>query len=119
MLRKVGAFALAAAFATATVGVAFADSAQHGALAPGKPASVKQAAMWWMQPHWVWIAGIGWVAIGFGLAASGSHQGMVGTTTTCPFSGCPTPPNNGGTTTTTTTPPTTTTTTTTTTTGSH
>ena len=103
MLKKVGAFALAGALAVASVGAAYAENAQQGALAPGKAASVKQAQDLWMQPHWVWIAGVGFVLIGFGLTVTGDHAGTVGSTTTCPLSGCPvTPPPTTTTSTTTT-----------------
>jgi len=79
MVRKIGTVALASALLLSTGGVAFAGSDQ-AALAPGKPAGVKQAAL--HAPLWIWIAGIGFVALGVGLVASGNGNGTSGGSTT-------------------------------------
>ena len=81
MLRKFGAVALASALLASTGSAAFAASASdHAALAPGKPAGVREAAM--RAPMWVWIAGVGFVALGIGLIASGNGNGHSGGSTT-------------------------------------
>lgn len=98
MYRQFGAVALAASMFVSSTAFA-AGSANQGALPAGKVASVKQA-QWWRAPHWVWIAGVGFVAIGIGLVVSGNGHGTVGSTNTCPFSGCPVPPSPPPTTTT-------------------
>jgi hypothetical protein len=77
MLRKFGALALAAAMLASTSSVALADQA---ALAPGKPAGVHEAAA--RAPLWVWVAGVGFVALGVGLVISGSGNGHSGGSTT-------------------------------------
>lgn len=80
MLRKAGS----ALVALAMMGSVPALAAQggQGALAPGKAAGVHKAQMMEM-PHYVWIAGVGLVLIGLGVAASGgsSHNAVV--TTSC------------------------------------
>ncbi len=81
MLRKIGAAALASALLVSTGTAAFAAPASdQAALAPGKPAGVREAAM--HAPLWIWIAGIGFVALGVGLVASGSGNGHSGGSTT-------------------------------------
>ena len=81
MLRKIGAVALASALLASTGSAAFAASASdQAALAPGKPAGVKEAAH--RAPMWVWIAGVGFVALGTGLVMSGSGNGHSGGSTT-------------------------------------
>jgi hypothetical protein len=78
MLRKIGAAALAGALlASSSAALAASDEA---ALAPGKPAGVKEAAM--RAPMWVWIAGVGFVALGVGLVWSGNGNGHSGGSTT-------------------------------------
>jgi hypothetical protein len=79
MVRKLGAVALASALLLSSGTAAFAASDQ-AALAPGKPAGVKQAAL--HAPLWIWIAGIGFVAIGIGFLASGNGNGSSGGSTT-------------------------------------
>ena len=49
-------------------------------LPPGKAAGVKEAAL--HAPLWVWIAGIGFVALGVGLVASGNKNGVTTPSTT-------------------------------------
>ena len=49
-------------------------------LPPGKAAGVKEAAI--HAPLWVWIAGIGFVALGVGLIASGNSKTVVTTSGT-------------------------------------
>jgi hypothetical protein len=78
MSQKLGRVALASALLLAATAPSFA--ADQAALAPGKPAGVKQAAL--RAPLWVWIAGIGFVALGIGLVASGNSNGSSGGSST-------------------------------------
>ncbi|MEI9889045.1 MAG: hypothetical protein WDN08_21590 [Rhizomicrobium sp.] len=80
MLRKIGAVALASALlvSTGTAAVA-ASTSDQAALAPGKAAGVREAAH--RAPMWVWIAGVGFVALGIGLVASGNGNGSSSGTT--------------------------------------
>jgi len=81
MLRKYVAVALASALLVTSGSAAFAAPASdQAALAPGKPAGVREAAM--RAPLWVWIAGVGFVALGVGLVASGNGNGHSGGSTT-------------------------------------
>ncbi len=80
MSHKLGNLALAAALLVSSSVGAFAASADHPALAPGKPAGVKEAAL--RAPIWVWVAGVGFVALGIGLVASGNGNGSSSGTTT-------------------------------------
>ena len=80
MSQKLGAVALASALLISSAVSAFAADADHAALAPGKAAGVKEAAM--RAPLWVWIAGIGFVALGVGLVASGNGNGHSAGSTT-------------------------------------
>lgn len=77
MHRKLGAVALASALFIA--GSASAFAADQSALAPGKPAGVKQAAM--IHPVWIWVVGIGFVAGGLAFAAAGNSNGHSGGST--------------------------------------
>jgi Mn2+/Fe2+ NRAMP family transporter len=79
MLRKIGAVALASTMLLSTTS-AFAASSDQAALAPGKAAGVHEAAL--HAPLWIWIAGIGFVALGVGLLASGNGSGHSGGTST-------------------------------------
>lgn len=79
MVRKIGAVALASALLVSSGTAAFAASDQ-AALAPGKPAGVKEAAH--RAPLWIWIAGVGFVALGIGLVMSGNGNGHSGGSTT-------------------------------------
>jgi hypothetical protein len=78
MLRKFGAAALASAMLFSTTS-AFAASDQ-AALAPGKAAGVHEAAL--HAPLWIWVAGVGFVALGVGLVASGNGNGHSGGSST-------------------------------------
>ena len=80
MSQKLAKFALASALLFSSTAGAFAADADHAALAPGKPAGVKEAAL--RAPLWVWVAGIGFVALGIGLVASGNGNGSSSGTTT-------------------------------------
>jgi len=81
MLRKLGAVALASALLVSTGTAAFAAPASdQAALAPGKAAGVHEAAL--RAPLWVWIAGVGFVALGIGLVASGNGNGHSGGSST-------------------------------------
>ncbi len=103
MLRKLGAVALATTMLISSATYALAQGGQ-GALTPGKAASVKQAESFTDSNTLILLLGVGVVAGGIALVASGDGHGVVGSTTTCPLTGCPTPPPPP--------PPTTTTTTT-------
>lgn len=61
-------------------GAAAFGAPEQAALAPGKPAGVKEAAL--RAPAWVWVAGVGFVALGAGLVASGSGNGHSGGSST-------------------------------------
>ncbi|MEJ1968788.1 MAG: hypothetical protein WDN03_09200 [Rhizomicrobium sp.] len=80
MLQKLGVIALASALMVSSTVGAYAADADQAALPPGKAAGVKEAAL--HAPLWVWIAGIGFVALGVGLVASGNGGGHSGPTTT-------------------------------------
>ena len=80
MLRKIGAVALASAMLISTGSAFAAPASDSAALAPGKPAGVHEAAM--RAPLWVWVAGVGFVALGVGLVASGNGSGHSGGSTT-------------------------------------
>lgn len=81
MVRKIGAVAIATALLVASGGTAFAASgSDQAALAPGKAAGLKEAAL--RAPAWVWVAGVGFVALGAGLVASGNGNGSSAGTTT-------------------------------------
>ncbi|MEI9991440.1 MAG: hypothetical protein WDM86_15530 [Rhizomicrobium sp.] len=80
MSQKLSTLVLATAlFVSSSLG-AFAASADHPSLAPGKAAGVKEAAL--RAPIWVWVAGVGFVALGVGLVASGNGNGTSSGTTT-------------------------------------
>ena len=68
MLKHIAAATLSAALVLPAV----ASAADHAALAPGKPAGTKEALL--RAPIWVWVAGIGFVALGVALAASGGNN---------------------------------------------
>jgi hypothetical protein len=80
MHRKLGVIALASALLLAGSGSTFAAGTDQSALAPGKPAGVRQAAL--HAPLWVWIAGVGFVALGVGLVLSGNSNGTSGGSST-------------------------------------
>ncbi len=80
MLQRLGSIAFASALLLSSSAGAFAAGGDHAALAPGKPAGVKEAAM--HAPLWVWIAGVGFVALGVGLVASGNSGGSSSGTST-------------------------------------
>ena len=98
MLKALAAGALAGLVVLSTAAVA-ADN--QGALAPGKAANVKEAQWVWANGEWVWIVGGGLVIGGLAATLSGNSNGGVGSTNTCPLSGCT--PSTPTTTTTTTT----------------
>ncbi|MBL6613020.1 MAG: hypothetical protein ISP45_03305 [Reyranella sp.] len=79
MFQKLGVLALASTMLVSSSVAAFASN-ETPALAAGKPAGVKEAAL--HAPLWVWIAGIGFVALGIGLAASGNGSGHSAGSTT-------------------------------------
>ncbi|MEI9997260.1 MAG: hypothetical protein WDM91_21875 [Rhizomicrobium sp.] len=78
MVRKFGAAVIAAALLVSSGTAAFA--ADQAALAPGKAAGVREAAL--RAPLWVWVAGVGFVALGVGLVASGNGNGHSGGSST-------------------------------------
>ncbi len=74
MLRRNGSAALAFVLSMSTCAASFAAPVgDQSALAPGKPAGVREAAL--HAPLWVWVAGIGFVALGIALVASGNSNG--------------------------------------------
>jgi len=88
MFKRFGAVALAASLLVSSTAFA-ATNASQGALAQGKPATVKQAESFHGQKYLWWALGAGVVIGGIALVASGDGHGLVGSTTPCPFSGCP------------------------------
>ncbi len=79
MLQRFGSLAFASALLLSSTATAFAAGSEQAALAPGKPAGVKEAAL--RAPLWVWVAGVGFVALGVGLVASGNGNGHSSGTT--------------------------------------
>ncbi|MGC9953493.1 MAG: hypothetical protein ABSD21_04350 [Rhizomicrobium sp.] len=104
MFRNLGAMALAASMFASSTAFAATDVSQ-GALAQGKPASVKQAQSFDNKTLPCLLLGAGVVIGGIALIATGNGHGAVGSTTTCPLgkSNCPPPQPVCCTTTTTTT----------------
>ena len=88
MLKALTAGALAGALVLSTAAMA---AGTQGALAPGKAASVKEAQWMLVNGQWVWLVGAGLVIGGVAATLSGSGNGTVGATNTCPLTGCPTP----------------------------
>ena len=88
MYKQFGAVVLAASLFVSSAALA-AEGANQGALAPGKPATVKQASWILLNGHWVWLVGGAFVVGGVALAASGGGggHGTVSTTTTGTGSG--------------------------------
>lgn len=79
MVRKLSSAALATALLLSSTAAFAASDTNQAALAPGKPAGVKEAQMW--APTWMWIAGIGFVGLGVALVASGGNNGSSSSTT--------------------------------------
>lgn len=79
MKRALTALALGFSLLASQTALAASDTA---ALAPGKPAGVKEAAL--HAPIWVWIAGVGLVALGIGLAVSSGNGSSGSSTSTHP-----------------------------------
>ena len=77
MTGKIAATALSLCLLGATS--AYAADGDQAALAPGKPAGVRQAAL--RAPVWVWIAGVGFVALGIALVVGSGNGGSSGSTT--------------------------------------
>ena len=81
MVRGTCAVALASALMVSSISATFAAPAtDQAALSPGKAAGVHEAAL--RAPLWVWVAGIGFVALGVGLVASGNGNGHSGGSST-------------------------------------
>jgi hypothetical protein len=81
MLREICAAALASVLVASSGAAAFAAPASDQAALPsGKAAGVHEAAL--RAPLWVWIAGVGFVALGVGLVASGNGNGHSGGSST-------------------------------------
>lgn len=72
--------ATAAAFAMLLSTTATFAASEQAALPPGKAAGIHEAAL--RAPTWVWVAGVGFVALGAGLVASGNGNGSSAGTTT-------------------------------------
>jgi hypothetical protein len=66
-------------FGTLMIVPTAASAADSSTLAPGKAAGVHEAEL--SAPTWVWIAGIGLVGLGIGLAASSGGGHSSGSTT--------------------------------------
>lgn len=85
MLRKCGSAVVAVAMLLSSTAAAFAGTEgqqkQQGALAPGAAAGVQQAQMFEGPTVWLWLLGVGIVAGGIALAASGNGAGTPSTTT--------------------------------------
>jgi hypothetical protein len=79
MVRKLGAIALASTLLLSSTAAFAGSESSQAALAPGKPAGVKEAQMF--APIWIWIAGVGLVAVGVALVASGGNNGSASATT--------------------------------------
>jgi hypothetical protein len=79
MFRKLASAALASALLLSSTAAFAASDSNQAALAPGKPAGVKEAQMF--APTWIWVAGIGVIALGVVLVASGGNNGTSTTTT--------------------------------------
>ncbi len=79
MFRKLGSAALASALLLSSTAAFAASDTNQAALAPGKPAGVKEAQMF--APTWIWVAGVGLVALGVVLVASGGNNGSSSSTT--------------------------------------
>lgn len=91
---------IAVALATSLIASNAIAAENTGALAPGKPAGVKQAAI--SGGSFFWILGLAFLGAGIGIAASGNGGNNPGTTTnTLPSTGT-NPPTTTTTTTTTT-----------------
>ncbi|MBV9044574.1 MAG: hypothetical protein JO348_08355 [Alphaproteobacteria bacterium] len=75
MMKNIVAATLSAALLIPAV----ASAQEHAALAPGKPAGTHEALL--RAPVWVWIAGIGFIALGIALASSGGSNNSAGSTT--------------------------------------
>lgn len=98
MLRRIGAWAIAASVIVSTTAYA-AQNANQGALSQGTPAGVKQAESWTGNHQLLWVLGGGIVVGGIILVATGNGHGSVGPN--CPLPGCTPPPTTTTTTTTT------------------
>ena len=81
MLRKLGALVLAGSMFASSSALA-ATAANQGALAPGKPATVKQAQVFHGGHVLLWVLGAGVVVGGVVLVATGNSHGTPSTTTT-------------------------------------
>ena len=100
MYRQLTAAALAATMFVSSTAIAAAD-ANQGALAQGKPASVKQAEMFDGNNKVLWLVGLGIVGGGLALVLTGNNHGTLGSMV-CPSFCVPTPTTTTTTTTTTT-----------------
>jgi hypothetical protein len=81
MYRKLGAVALAASMFVSSAAVA-ATATKQGALAPGKPATVKKAQTYRDSPFMLYLLGGTIVVGGAVLVLTGNGNGTSSTTTT-------------------------------------
>ena len=88
MFGNLGVLALTASVLASSTAFA-ATYVNQGALAPGKPASAKQAESYDSRNLPCWILGAGVVIGGITLIMSGNGHGMIGSQTDCPLTGCP------------------------------
>ena len=91
MFKRIGAIALATSMFVSTTAFAVSN-ANQGALTQGQAATVKQAESYHGKKYVWWLLGAGIVIGGIALVSGGDSHGLIGTTTTCPFGGCPPPP---------------------------
>ncbi len=96
MIRRLGAALLAGAMFVSSSALAASSAtprsiANQGALTPGKAADVKQAQSFGGTAGMLLLGG-GLVIGGIVLVLQGDGRGAVGSTTTCPLTGCPPPP---------------------------
>jgi hypothetical protein len=80
MLKQFGAAALAGAMLASSL-VSATSATNQGALAPGKPAAVKQAQEFHGRTGLLWVLGAGIVVGGIVLVATGNSHGTASTST--------------------------------------
>ena len=91
MLKNLGAWAVATSMLVSSSAYA-AEATNQGALSRGMSANLKQAESLDGQTPLCLLVGAGVVIGGIVLIATGNGHGSIGSTTPCPFSGCPVPP---------------------------
>jgi len=79
MKKAIVASALGLTLLVSQTALAAEPVKETAALAPGKPAGVRDAAL--HAPLWIWVAGIGFIALGVALAANSGGGNSTGSTT--------------------------------------